>query len=191
MNAPTAFLPDTIRAKLQGTPVPTAGLYIGNCVGVLEDLFGNLEMPRRRARRSRQSPARDDGSRSPQGALPTWEERVPLPPNTPPRRQVPPIVLPSHGVGQPRADRQRTRSPVPRRGATASNRIPPSSSAAPSVHTVTPTGVSLPRRGYYLLALSTDELRIIAALRETAGDREGSYRARAAREISVSPGYES
>ena len=44
VDAPTVFLPETLRTKLQGTSVPTAGLYIENCVGVLEGYFGNLEI---------------------------------------------------------------------------------------------------------------------------------------------------
>ena len=54
-----------------------------------------------------------------------------------------------------------------------------------------PTASAVPRRQHYLLALSLDELHVIAALRYAAGDFDGSFDVRSARGISVSSDGES
>ena len=150
--------------------------------GAPEGIFGLRAMPRRRARRRRASPAHSGGSRSPQGP-PTWEARIPLP-------------APLRRAGQPRTDRQRSRSPARRHGAAHPLRgfylLAPTTDGlhvAASSHVDSPTDPSVPGRQHYLLALSTDELHVIAALRYAAGDIEGSFDARSARGISVSSGY--
>ena len=54
-----------------------------------------------------------------------------------------------------------------------------------------PTASEIPRRQHYLLALSVDELNLIAALRYAAGDVDGSFDARSACGINVSSDGES
>ena len=54
-----------------------------------------------------------------------------------------------------------------------------------------PAGPTAPRRQRFLLALTLDELSVIAALRYAAGDFEGSFGVSSARGISMSSDTES
>ena len=134
------------------------------------------------SRRRQTSPARGGRSRSPRGP-PSWEARIPLPSET---------------AGRTRSGRPRSLPQARRRGTSTLRGIFLLALSTEGLHVLasadvdSPAGpTEAPRRQRFILALTLDELSVIAALRYAAGDFEGSWDVSSARGISMSSDDES